>query len=129
MSEMTRDEMEARFAARDARSDAYEARNETKFQELRSDIQHLASEFRDFKTEVRGELREVRAEVRLDNRNTRATVILTLIASLLAFAGAMWTAQANLFAAFQAGLAKQQAAVYAPVPPAPERKAALADAR
>lgn len=121
--------MEARFAASDARLDASEARTEARFVQLSSDIQHLTAAFQEFKAEVRTEFRDVRAEVRADNRNTRTTIVITLVASLLAFAGAMWTAQANLLAAFQAGLAKQQAAVYAPSPPAPERKAALADAR
>lgn len=136
MTDVSRPEMDAKFETAAARADAHEARTEAKYAELvgkidglATTVEGLAESFRDFRGEVREEFRDVRAEVRSDNKNTRWTVAVTTIAAVLAAVAAIWTSQANLLAAFRAGLARQQAVSSSPSSPEPARKASLADAR
>jgi hypothetical protein len=90
---MTREEV-------DAKLESVEARTETRFMELGGKIDRVADSITNLTTAVTA----VKTEVKEDNKFTRWTIGVTLIASLIAFAGALWVTQGNLISAFQAGL-------------------------
>jgi hypothetical protein len=90
MSDPTREEIDAKLAA-------VEARTETRFTELNGKIDRLADSISVLRSDI--------ADVKADNRYTRWTIIVTVIASALAAIAALWITQANLLAAFSAGIA------------------------
>jgi hypothetical protein len=91
MSDPTREEIDAKLAA-------VEARTETRFTELNGKIvDRLADSISVLRSDI--------ADVKADNRYTRWTIIVTVIASALAAIAALWVTQANLLAAFSAGIA------------------------
>lgn len=103
MAAPTREEIDAKLAA-------IEARTETRFVELSGKIDRLSDSIgmlTGVVTDVKSELASVGSQVKEENRFTRWTIGITLIASLIAFAAALWTTQGNLLSAFQAGLASQ----------------------
>ena len=94
---MTREEM-------DARLEAAEARSETRFVELNSKLDRLG----EILTGDHGfvaQMNSLKAENRADNKATRWTVVITMITSILAAAALVMSVQANLLSAFQAGQA------------------------
>ncbi|MGR4866432.1 hypothetical protein [Caulobacter sp. LARHSG274] len=94
---MTREEM-------DARLEAAEARSETRFVELNSKLDRLG----EILTGDQGfiaQMNALKAENKADNKATRWTVVITMITSILAAAALVMSVQANLLSAFQAGQA------------------------
>jgi hypothetical protein len=101
MADPTREEIDAKLAA-------VEARTETRFVELSSKIDRVADAVGNLTTSVDKALRDVKRDlddVRADNKTTRWTIGTTIVIALLAAIGALWVTQANLLAAFTAGLA------------------------
>jgi hypothetical protein len=94
---MTREEM-------DARLEAVEARTETRFVEVSGKLDRL-SEILTGDHGVIEQMNSLRAENKADNRATRWTIMITMISSILAAAALVMSVQANLLAAFQAGQA------------------------
>lgn len=93
MSEPTREEIDAKLAA-------VEARTETRFTELSGKIDRVADAVTRLTSDVTKELHEVKA----DNKRTRETIVVTAILGVVAAIAALWVTQANLLAAFTAGL-------------------------
>ena len=124
MSDPTREEIDAKLAAA-------EARTETRFTELSGKIDRLADSIAVFASAIRGEIESLKSEVsglksdvddlRSDNKYTRWTIVVTVVASALAAIGALWVTQANLLAAFSAGIAVRTELRESPpaTPPAP----------
>jgi hypothetical protein len=115
MSDQTREEIDAKLAA-------VEARTETRFTELSGKIDRLADSIAALGSTIRIELESVKSEIanvkseiasvkseivylRSDNKYTRWTIVVTVVASALAAIAALWITQANLLAAFSAGIA------------------------
>ena len=105
MTGVTREEIDAKF-------EAAEARSETRFVELNNKIDRIADSISSLNsvitrevTNIRSDLSSLRGEVKEDYKFTRWTIIGAIVASLLAAAGALWVTQGNLLAAFQAGIA------------------------
>jgi len=94
MANPTREEMDAKF-------EVIEARMETRFVELTGKMDRLA----DGITRLATDLKTAGVEAKDDAKFTRWTIIVTIIASLLAFGGALWITQGNMLAAFTAGIA------------------------
>ena len=97
MADPTREEIDAKLAT-------VEARTETRFTELNGKIDRLADSISALGSTV-ASLKSDIADVKADNRYTRWTIIVTVIASALAAIAALWVTQANLLAAFSAGIA------------------------
>jgi hypothetical protein len=112
MSDPTREEIDAKLAA-------VEARTETRFTELNGKIDRLADSISVLRSDI--------ADVKSDNRYTRWTIIVTVIASALAAIAALWVTQANLLAAFSAGIALRTETRESP-PTTPPRPALRPDA-
>jgi len=120
MSDMTREEM-------DAKLDRVEARAETRFVELSGKIDRLSDlvtsmtmNVSTMTTNIASQLTDVKAEVAIvkaDNKFTRLTIIVAVVASVLAGLAALWVTQANLLASFTAGLAVKAEMKEAPAPP------------
>jgi hypothetical protein len=99
----------------DAKLALVEARTEARFAELSGKLDRISDGIATFNATVQSELLSVRndikearadvREVKQDNRNTRWTIIITVIASVLAALGALWTTQGSLLSAFQVRLA------------------------
>ena len=94
---MTREEM-------DARLEAVEARSETRFVELSGKIDRLG-EILTGDHGVIARMTSLRTDIMADNKATRWTIMITTISSILAAAALVMSVQANLLAAFQAGQA------------------------
>jgi hypothetical protein len=93
MSDPTREEFDAKLAT-------VEARTETRFVELSGKVDRVGDAINALTLAVT----TVRTEVKEDNKFTRWTFGVTLIASLIAFGAALWVTQGNMLSAFQAGL-------------------------
>ena len=95
---MTREEM-------DARLEAVEARSETRYVEINSKLDQL----RDALIGDHGffkQMSELKIEVnalKADNKTTRWTIVISLITSIMAATALILSVQANLLSAFQAG--------------------------
>jgi hypothetical protein len=114
MTDPTREEIDAKLTN-------VELRTENRFNELSSKIDRVVDAIGTLTsavTTLRAEVKEARIEVKEEGKFTRWTVALTLIASLIAFAGALWVTQGNILSAFQAGLLlkSEQAPPSAPRP-------------
>jgi len=107
MSDPTREEFDAKLAT-------VEARTETRFVELSGKIDRVGDAINALTSAVT----TVRTEVKEDNKFTRWTFGVTLIASLIAFGAALWVTQGNMLSAFQAGLLLKSEQV-APLSPPP----------
>jgi hypothetical protein len=94
MSNPTREEIDAKLAT-------VEARTEARFIELSGKIDRVADSINNLTSVVTA----IRAEVKEDYKFTRWTIGVTLVASLIAFTAALWVTQGNLLAAFQSGIA------------------------
>jgi hypothetical protein len=94
MSNPTREEIDAKLAT-------VEARTEARFIELSGKIDRVADSI----TNLTSVVTAIRSEVKEDYKFTRWTIGVTLVASLIAFAAALWVTQGNLLAAFQSGIA------------------------
>ena len=90
---MTREEM-------DARLEAVEARSEAQFVELSGKLDRLG----EILTGDQGVIAQMNS-LKADNKATRWTVMITMISSILAAAALVMSVQANLLSAFQAGQA------------------------
>jgi hypothetical protein len=106
MANPTREEMDAKF-------EAIEARMETRFVELTGKMDRLADGISNLTTA----LSTVRTEAKEDAKFTRWTIIVTIVASLLAFGSALWITQGNMLAAFTAGIALRGETKEATPPP------------
>ncbi len=100
MSNVTREEIEAKLATA-------EARGETRLAELNGKLDRVLDAIASSK-QNNGDLRQdvhllktAMDEVKKDNKNTRWTIAITVVASLLAALAALWTTQSNLLSAFQ----------------------------
>jgi hypothetical protein len=108
MTDPTREEIDAKLAA-------VEARTETRFTELSGKIDRLADSISALGSTIRIELENVKSDIaglksdivalKSDNKYTRWTIVVTVVASALAAIAALWITQANLLAAFSAGIA------------------------
>jgi len=108
MSDPTREEIDAKLAT-------VEARTETRFTELSGRIDRLADSIATLGSTIRIELENVKSDIaglksdivalKSDNKYTRWTIVVTVVASALAAIAALWITQANLLAAFSAGIA------------------------
>jgi hypothetical protein len=112
MADPTREEIDAKLGA-------VEARAETRFVELSSKIDRLADSVTALNTGVTGQLADVRREARAENLFTRWTVVIAVVTSLIGAVAALWVTQGNLLAAFSAGLA-----LHSEISPPPPPKAA-----
>lgn len=96
----TRGEMSARL-------EAAEARTEARFAQLSGTLDvrfaHLDHKI-DQMTESVARLAAVVQEVKADNKTTRLTIVVTVVASVLAGLAAIWITQGDLLAAFQASI-------------------------
>lgn len=101
----SREEIDAKLEAAEARTEARFAQLggtiDVRFSNLDNKIDRLA----DSVVRLSSEIAESRHEVRGENRATRMSIIITVIASAIAVLGVMLAAQSNLLSAFQAGLA------------------------
>jgi methyl coenzyme M reductase beta subunit len=97
MDAMTREEM-------DARLEAAEARSETRFVELSGKLDRLG-EILTGDHGVLSQMNSLRVEVKADYKATRWTIMITMISSILAAAALVMSVQANLLSAFQTGQA------------------------
>ena len=97
MTDITREEMDAKLAT-------VEARAETRFAELSGKLDRILDSM-SAATERSIELRADIAGVKSDNKFTRLTIIVAVFASVLAAVAALWTTQGDLLSAFQTGLA------------------------
>jgi seryl-tRNA synthetase len=158
MSDPTREEIDAKLAT-------VEARTETRFTELNGKIDRLADSIAVLGSTIRIELESVKSEIanvksdvaglksdvaglksdianvksdvanvksdvvdlRSDNKYTRWTIVVTVVASALAAIAALWITQANLLAAFSAGIAVRTETRESP-PTTPPRPALRPDA-
>jgi predicted nucleic acid-binding Zn-ribbon protein len=90
----------------DAKLDVASARAETRFVELSAKIDRLADSIANLNSNLTKEITTVSAElkeVKADNKDTRYTIIITVIAATIAALAALWTTQSNLISAFQTG--------------------------
>ncbi len=103
--QVSREEINARLEAAEARTEARFAQLtgtlDVRFANLDSKIDRLVDLVGRLSTGVD----EAKNEGRADNKTTRWTIIIVVVASVIAGLAALWTTQANLLAAFQAGLA------------------------
>lgn len=110
----------------DAKLEATEARSEARFAQLTGtlDVRFASLDNKlDRLVDTVGRLSagvdEAKKEGRADNKTTRWTIIVVVVASVIAGLAALWSTQANLLAAFQAGLAVK-AMQAEPPPPLPK---------
>ena len=105
MAEPSREEIAAKLEAAEARTEARFAQLtgtlDVRFANLDTKIDRLV----DSVGQLSAVVDEAKKEGRADNKTTRWTIIVVVVASVLAGLAALWTTQANLLAAFQAGLA------------------------
>jgi hypothetical protein len=101
MEDLTRSEIDAKLALVEARSDI-------KFAELGGKIDHLILSIEGLGKSTK-EVENKLGTVITDNKNTRWTIAITVVASTLAALAALWTTQSNLLGAFQTGLATRSA--------------------
>jgi hypothetical protein len=100
MNGPTREEIDAKF-------DATVARAETRYVELGAKIDRLADTIANLNSSITREIGDARnelKEVKADNKGTRTTIIITVIAATVAALSALWTTQSNLISAFQTGV-------------------------
>ncbi len=105
MSNVSREEM-------DAKIQLSEARLETRLVQLDANVQRLIDAVKSSSDKSAADtvlLKTALDEVRADNRSTRWTIIITVVASVLAALAALWTTQQNLLSAVQTGISIQQA--------------------
>jgi uncharacterized membrane-anchored protein len=91
----------------DAKLAASEARTETRFVELNGKIDRIADLITGLRATVGSELGAVKVElaaVKADNKFSRTTIIVAVVGSVIAGLAALLVTQANLLAAFQAGI-------------------------
>lgn len=84
----------------DAKLSAAEARTETRIVELSGKMDRLTDLLTTSTVQLTQEVREVKA----DNKNTRWTIGITVVVTIIAALAALWTTQNNLIAAFSTGL-------------------------
>jgi hypothetical protein len=108
----------------DAKLATAEAKTESRFIELSGKIDRLTDLVTSSVATSTNEFVLVErrlTEVRDDNKNTRWTIVVTVIISMLAAMGALWATQNNLLAAFSAGIAlrteTKEAPAQATLPP------------
>ncbi len=100
MSNVTREEIDAKLATA-------EARGETRLAELNGKLDRVldaVGSFNQKSGDLRQEVHSLKTaidEVKKDNKSTRWTIAITVVASLLAALAALWTTQSNLLSAFQ----------------------------
>jgi hypothetical protein len=85
----------------DAKLETVVARTEARFIELTVEIARHAESI----THLNSSVTTIRSEVKEDYKFTRWTIGVTIVASLIAFAAALWVTQGNMLAAFQSGRA------------------------
>jgi hypothetical protein len=90
MADMTREEIDAKLAT-------VEARTETRFVELSGKLDRVVDSI----SSLRGEV----GAVRTDNKFTRLTIIVAVVGSVIAGLAALWVTQSNMLASFSAGIA------------------------
>jgi hypothetical protein len=95
MADPTREEIDAKLAT-------VEARTETRFMELSGKMDRIADSI--------GSLRGEIGDIRSDNKFTLVTIIIAVIGSIIAGLAALWVTQSNMLASFSAGLALHDAA-------------------
>lgn len=86
-----------------ARLETVEAKAETRFVELSGKLDRIADSIQTLSGEV-GRLGKEVTEVKSDNKYTRWTIIVTVIASTIAAVALVLQMQGNLLSAFQSGL-------------------------
>jgi len=112
----TREEIDAKMAA-------VEARTETRFVELSGKIDRVIDALGRANTDlvrVSGEIRTELQTVKSDNKYTRTTIIVTIIASIIAGLAALWVTQSNMLASFEAGITLHEASSPTPSTSAPK---------
>ncbi len=105
MADVSREEI-------DAKIQLSEARLETRLVQLDANVQRLIDAVKSSSEKNTADaalLKMALDEVRADNRSTRWTIIITVVASVLAALAALWTTQQNLLSAVQTGITIQQA--------------------
>jgi hypothetical protein len=102
MADISREEMDAKF-------DAAEARSETRFVELSGKLDRVVDSISSLRNEV--------VAVRADNKFTRLTIIVAVVGSVIAGLAALWVTQSNMLASFTAGIALHEAKPAASAPP------------
>lgn len=118
MGELSREEIDAKLAAAEARTEARFAQLigtidvrfaslDVRFASLDNKIDRLANTVEQLTRQVQateGQLTRQVEEVRSDNKTTRWTIIGVVVASVLAGLAAIWITQGNMLAAFQSSL-------------------------
>lgn len=108
MADPTREEFDAKLATVEARAEGRFIELSGKIDRVVDQVSALNSTIAALTTNVRDnfiDLREEVRHVRTDNKFTRISIIIAVVASVLAGLGALWLTQANLLAAFQSGAA------------------------
>jgi hypothetical protein len=112
MTDPTREEFDAKLTI-------VELRSENRFNELSSKMDRVVDSITVLNSTMASELSGVKSElmiVKADNKYTRWTIILAVLAAL----GALWVTQSNLLSAFQTGLLlKSEQATPTPSVPRP----------
>lgn len=113
MAAPSREEIDAKLEAAEARTEARIAALEGKFdlvgqkiESLVGYVHHLNVNVDERMQSLRGgmsDLKNEMKEVRQDNRSTRRTIILTVIGAVIAALAALWATQDNLLSAIQLG--------------------------
>jgi hypothetical protein len=96
----TRDEMNARL-------EAVEARIETRFVRIDDKLDRMADQLGTFQSLVIDRAKQLEGAieaVKRENVSTRITIIVTVVGAVIAGLAALWATQSNLLQAFQTGL-------------------------
>jgi len=94
-----------------AKLEAAEARTEARFAELRGsiDTRFVSMESKmDRLIELNSKLSTEVGDVKSDNKNTRWTIVIIFVGSVIAALAALWSTQNNMLASFTAGLTALQ---------------------
>lgn len=108
----TREEFDAKLAL-------VEARTETRFVELSGKMDRIVDSISSLGSQMTTELGNVKSElnaVRADNKNTRYTIIIAVVTSLIAGIAALWVTQGNMLASFSAGIVLRDSHQSPPAP-------------
>ncbi len=111
MTQPTREEIDAKLQAAEARTEARFVSLDGKLDLVLNQISGFNDQVRDLKAEIKNDVKELRSEVRSENKTTRWTVFAIAVAALVGGLGALWTSQSNLLSAFQLVLAEKHVVV------------------
>jgi hypothetical protein len=98
MSDITREELDAKLAAA-------EARTQTRFVELSAKSDRVADSI----DRIGADFVRVAKEIKEDNKSTRNTIVIAIVGGIIAGLAALWVTQSNMLSSFQLGIALHEA--------------------